>query len=97
MHIHHGMKERNPVANLRFFPKHTQEKSSRRQRLVARELDETVYRTQLPMVFEDKKVRVFCRQREKVPLARKAFALWCKRVKTHAPFPSSEVENDDLA
>ena len=97
MHIHHGMKERNPVANLRFFPKHTEEKFSKGRRVVARELDEKVYRTQLPMVFEDKKVRVFCRQKEKVPLARKAFALWCKRVHTHAPFPSSQDEEDEFS
>lgn len=97
MHIHHGLKERNPVANLRFFPKQSQEKPSKGRRVVARELDEKVYRTQLPMVFEDKKVRVFCRQKEKVPLARKAFTLWCKRVDLHAPFLSAEDENEDEA
>jgi hypothetical protein len=88
MHIHHGMKEKNPVGNIRFFPKH---RLRYNDHLIAREIDEEVYRTQLPLAYEDKKIRVFCRCKEKVPLARKAFENWCKKVCAHSPFPSSEL------
>ncbi len=89
MHIHYGLKEKNPVANLRFFSKHTQQSGES----IGREMDERTYESTLPRVFESKKIRVFCRHHNKVPLARAAFEAWCRQVDTHSPFPSSNCNS----
>jgi hypothetical protein len=125
MHIHYGLKDKNPVAHLRFFPKQhhdlflpatptstpaplfststgVQQDSSNisttsnpgskglsaAMMTIGREMDEKVYAAGLPRVFEDKKVRVFCRVLSKAALAREAFAVWSREANTHSPFPS---------
>mmetsp|Transcript_20931 Transcript_20931/g.30165 ORF Transcript_20931/g.30165 Transcript_20931/m.30165 type:complete len:593 (-) Transcript_20931:87-1865(-) len=98
MHIHHGMKNLNPVSRLRFFPKAlTLPGSTLRSRHsgpVARQLDERVYQTQLPRVFEDKSIRLFCRAPEKEAAAVQAFEKWCSERNSHLPFPSlSQPDN----
>jgi hypothetical protein len=68
-HIHHGKKEKNPVNGVRFF--------SRAARASYEELAEMVpeedYRTSLPQAFEERRIRVFCKDRRKTELASLAF------------------------
>ena len=85
MHIHYGMKALNPVDRMRFFPKH----ASLQLNPVARKIDEVVYETVLPRVFEDRAVRLFCRDPEKADAARAIFEKWCEEANAQMPFPSS--------
>jgi hypothetical protein len=82
-HIHYGLGEHNPVARLRFYPKHSAGPTA-----MGKELDERTYASILPRVFEDRKVRVFCRHHDKEYIARKAFEEWCREKNAHAPFPT---------
>lgn len=86
MHVHHGLKGRNPVDRLRFFPKAPSSSSF----LAARRVPEVTYENVLPRVFEARAVRLFCRSSAaSVQLAaRRAFEEWCRRVESHSPFPS---------
>lgn len=81
MHIHYGLKDRNPVEQMRFYKK---------QGNVGVVVKEETYESQIPRTFEDMAVRVFCRHYEKENLSRRAFEIWCKRNRTHSPFPSSQ-------
>lgn len=90
MNIHYGQKGKNPVDNMRFFPKHCDDK------YIARRLDESNYETALPRVFEECAIRVFCRTTHKFLVAQAAFNEWCKEVKALQPFLSlSQAQNDE--
>jgi hypothetical protein len=82
-HIHYGLGDQNPVARLRFFSKNSSGHTA-----VGKYIDERTYESILPRVFEDRKVRVFCRHHDKEYIARKAFEEWCRNQNTHAPFPT---------
>lgn len=87
MHIHYGMKGENPVNRLRFFPK-----TADSDTFIAQPLKEESYETLLPRVFEERALRVFCRNEEKESLAHKAFKEWCKERRSASPFPQlSEI------
>ena len=73
MHVHHGMKQHNPVSRLRFFKKHSQEGDYGFQ------IDETDHKTSLPSVFEELALRVFCRFRDKEEIAKEAFVEFSRR------------------
>jgi hypothetical protein len=75
------MKSHNPVNNLRFYKKHGEDD-------IGQKVDEKMYETSLPRVFEEKAIRVFCRTKGKEHLARKAFETWCKQARVPSPFPS---------
>jgi hypothetical protein len=91
MHVHYGLKEKNPVARLRFYAK--ADRDGAVERPIARMLREESYEASLPRSFEDRRIRVFCRYREKERIARRAFELFCEHVKAHSPFPSfSQVD-----
>ena len=81
MHIHYGMKGKNPVARLRFFPKNAG------PRAVGSRVDEALFRTSLPTAFEEYAVRVFCRFPESEGVARQAFELWSEKNGMKRPFP----------
>ena len=94
MHIHYGMKSENPVNSMRFFPKH----ANLQPHAIARRIDECVYETVLPRVFEDRAIRLFCRAPEKVDAARAIFEKWCEEANAQMPFPSlSQPENSQLS
>jgi hypothetical protein len=89
MHIHYGMKSKNPVANLRFYPKNAiLTPSSGAGMTIAKQVDERVYETLLPRSFEDRSVRLFCRTSDKEQAAIHAFERWCTSRNSHLPFPS---------
>jgi hypothetical protein len=96
MHIHFGMKAANPVANMRFYPKNFQQLSLTHDRPYhAVMLEERVYETDLPRVFEYRSVRVFCRYPEKDAAAAHAFEKWCVDRKLHQPTHSSFSQTGD--
>ncbi len=82
MHVHYGQKDKNPVNNMRFFPKNASDS------YIAVQEDEKVYETSLPKVFEDFATRVFLRDSSKERHAREVFERWCVKVNSHTPFPS---------
>ena len=90
MHIHHGMKSKNPVDRLRFFTKGASNGSN-----TGRKVEEKKYESILPRSFEDRSVRVFCRSTEKTESIRHAFDAWCTRMNAHSPFPSANFLRDD--
>lgn len=77
MNIHHGMKEKNPIENMRFFSKDMPDSN------LAFKMDEELYSTILPRSFEYLAVRVFCRDDRKANTAKKAFEYWLKINKDH--------------
>lgn len=90
MHIHYGLKDKNPVGRLRFFAKNCKWDT------VAKELNENVYLASMPNQFEEFAVRVFCKSRsgDKESTAKRAFQQWCKEKMCSTPFllPMSEEE-----
>ena len=58
MHIHYGLKAKNPVGRLRFFQKNCKWDT------VAKELNENVYLASMPNRFEEFAVRVFCKSHD---------------------------------
>jgi hypothetical protein len=86
MHVHYGLKDKNPVARLRFYSKADRE--GRTDRPVAKMAKEATYRASLPQSFEDRRIRVFCRLRDKEHIARMAFDVFCSRENVHSPVPS---------
>ena len=85
MHIHYGLKNKNPVNNLRFFPKSVRIGTQ----VVGKEVLEDQYAELLPRCFERCSIRVFCRYPGvKEALARKAFEYYCKQYNANVPFPS---------
>lgn len=94
MHIHYGMKSENPVDRMRFFPKH----ANLQPHATARRIDESVYETVLPRVFEDRAIRLFCRDPDKADAARAIFEQWCEEANALMPFPTlSQPENSQLS
>lgn len=92
MHIHYGMKEKNPVDRLRFFRKlHNWNEGDE---VIGVKINEAKYATLLPRCFEERSVRVFCRDPLREAEARWCFEAWCSRMRTHSPFPSSSQIDD---
>jgi len=93
MHIHYGLKEKNPVARMRFY-----QRKAERDRTVGVEVKEGAYITSLPAVFEEQAVRIFCRSEDKnvIASARDAFEKWCKDVRCPTPFPSMSQSQGTL-
>ena len=95
MHIHYGLKEKNPVQRLRFFQKNCKWDT------VAKQLNENVYLASMPNRFEEFAVRVFCKSRsgEKESTAKRAFQQWCKEKLCATPFqlPVNEEEQEQPA
>lgn len=91
MHIHYGKKRHNPVNYMRFYPKGANPHTH-----IAQPVDETIYQTLLPRVFEELAVRVFCRNPRKESIAAKAFKMFCNKENTHQPFPSQSQPFDAL-
>ena len=93
MHIHYGLKDKNPVSRMRFFPKKATSDA------IGEEIKEQYYSTSMPVKFEDMAVRVFCRRPEVEATARKAFQVWCKEKLCATPFQlqgaDAEAENED--
>ena len=91
MHIHYGLKDKNPVGRMRFYKR----KASREA--VGREVKEASYITSLPAVFEEQAVRVFCRSEDKGKKAtvQRAFNEWCKEARVPTPFPSLSQEEPE--
>eukprot|EP01041_Mallomonas_annulata_P005036 gene5036-10087_t len=86
MRIHHGLQDLNPVSILRFFPKNAASDA------VAKEVEEQVYESFIPRRFEDRAVRVFCRDPSKEFIARQAFEKWCRDNDVNQLFPSCSQE-----
>merc|ERR1719231_898589 len=59
MHIHYGQKGKNPVDNLRFYPKFSIQGVLGQEK--GKQIMEKTYETLLPRVFEEKSLRVFCK------------------------------------
>lgn len=98
MHIHYGMKGENPVNNVRFYPKDvnmhdlTEEKDragAYHMKHIAKPIKESTYEHQMPRVFEECAVRLFCRNSAKNDLVRRAYEIWCREHNNSStPFPS---------
>lgn len=90
--ISYGMQDKNPVGNLRFFPKNCPID------YVAKPINEEMYATSLPRSFEDLAIRLFCKDDKKAKGARKVYEYWCRNNKQPKPFPSfptaASVGND---
>jgi len=89
MHIHYGLKDKNPVARMRFYQRKAEVCA------VGREVKEAAYIASLPAVFEERAVRVFCRSEDKAvkATAMRAFTAWCRQGRCPTPFPSqSQVQ-----
>ena len=84
MNIHYGMKQFNPVANMRFFPKDADPSS-----FIARPPRQETYQTVLPSSFEELALRVYCRHPAKKVMARCAFEEFCRRFNCGAPCPEA--------
>lgn len=82
MHIHYGLKDKNPVQRLRFFQKNCKWDT------IAKQLNENVYVASMPNRFEEFAVRVFCKSRsaDKEATAKRAFQQWCKEKLCSTPF-----------
>lgn len=91
MHIHYGLKDKNPVGRMRFYKR----KASREA--VGREVKEASYTTSLPAVFEEQAVRIFCRSEDKGKKAtvQRAFNEWCKEARVPTPFPALSQEEPE--
>ena len=89
VHIHAGLKDKNPVDRMRFFNKHN------RPDKAAQHVSSDYYRATKPEFFEDLQIRVFCRDKAKAALATKSFASFCKIVNTSAPYLSLSQEEDE--
>jgi hypothetical protein len=104
MHVHYGLKQYNPVALMRFYSKispvtttssfghivSSTSSQSMSQSVIGHQVDERVYASELPRVFEDLSFRVFSRSldQDMIALIRRSFECWCDRKQTHLPFPS---------
>ena len=88
MHIHYGLKDKNPVARMRFYQRKAEVCA------VGREVKEAAYIASLPAVFEERAVRVFCRSEDKAvkATAMRAFVAWCRQGRCPTPFPSLSQE-----
>lgn len=95
MHIHHGLKSRNPVNRLRFFPKRMSNRNDSQECVFGRKIEEEKYAFILPRTFEDRAVRVFCRSVDKSESVRRAFDAWCTRMNAHSPFPSASFPPEE--
>jgi HD superfamily phosphohydrolase len=88
MHIHYGMKNKNPIDRLRFFAKYNDKIGDQKEQLFGKKIPEEKYIALLPRQFEERSVRLFCRDAAKLQAARRAFEKWCTRLNAHSPFPS---------
>lgn len=92
MLVHYGLKDKNPVARMRFYSKHPVS-----GREIGTKIPEEFYKTSLPIAFEEQSVRVFCRNPVKEVTARRAFEIWCKKQNTHSPFLQSQFSQQKNA
>lgn len=97
MHIHYGLKDKNPVARMRFYERKAETGA------IGKEVSDHKYQTSLPAVFEEQAVRIFCKTEDKPGASVKntaalAFAAWCREVRCPTPFPSlSQASNLGIA
>ena len=86
MHVHHGLKDKNPVSRMRFYKKTN---GSGTEGPVGTQVVDQSF--DLPREFEKMSVRIFCRSMNKLKArtARVAFEIWCSEEGAPAPFPSS--------
>ncbi|CAM9143246.1 unnamed protein product [Chrysoparadoxa australica] len=83
MLIHHGLKDENPMSNMRFFAKFDKEMAVEAEAgapsvVQGRPVDGGNYESDLPKSFAVRKVRVFVRHNSKVDAARRAFEHWSR-------------------
>ena len=90
-HVHHGLKEHDPVSRMRFFKKQYDPAVGQ----VGFKVSVDAY--DLPSVLERMTVRLFCRRPERrtARTARFAFDIWCSRMSLNPPQPSSNTQDDD--
>lgn len=95
MHIHHGLKQEDPVSRLRFFSKPWSTSLTTNydlnQEMIGRPSKTARFDTVTPRTFEEFAIRVFCRDTSKALLAQLAFQAWCRHSQ-HASPMLSQVE-----
>ncbi|GMH87022.1 hypothetical protein TrVE_jg13486 [Triparma verrucosa] len=94
--IHHGQKSENPVNNMRFVSKTDLMSLSKplESLPVARKKDETEYEAHVPKKFEEKCIRVYCKEKGKESIvlsaAREVITFGSKeKGQVHSPHPKS--------
>lgn len=90
MHIHYGLKEKNPVARMRFYQRKAEHDA------IGHPVSDNQYLAIMPALFEEHAVRVFCKSEvpEATFTARRAFTLWCKEARCPTPFPGHSQSQD---
>lgn len=89
-YVHYGMKDKNPVDQMRFWKKDAKADS------VATNMRESAYRMECPKFFDDRQVRVYCKTPEKTRLAQCAFKKWKKDYIRRGRQPGEEdIANDE--
>eukprot|EP01038_Epipyxis_sp_PR26KG_P010069 gene10069-13529_t len=85
MHIHYGMKGKNPVEKMRFFRKdkfesydNNNDYHNNSNNIIGKYYSEIACQSFLPRSFEEKSIRVFSRNNLKSKILLKAFKLWLK-------------------
>mmetsp|Transcript_449 Transcript_449/g.651 ORF Transcript_449/g.651 Transcript_449/m.651 type:complete len:98 (+) Transcript_449:233-526(+) len=73
---HYGAKHDNPLLRIAFFEKNGSE---------AKEFKENKYETSLPCSFQEEILRVYCRDPNKLDVARDAFARWARQHEAPSP------------
>jgi len=98
--IHHGRKSLNPVDMMRFLPKH---ELSRLNRSVselpeARQQSEDKYKSSIPQAFNERAIRIFCRNKKKevVDLLYHASLQWIEDTKRGFHAPDSWIEMEEV-
>ena len=93
MHIHHGQKNENPIEKLRFYNKNDEGKIEHEQ-AIGYKIDVNNYTSILPRSFEDKKIRLFTRNKDNANIVRRAFEKWCRKHRNPLPLPFPSSQND---
>jgi hypothetical protein len=93
--LHWGAKERNPVADVRFFSRNA-EKIVANDVVQAHMLPEGKYSGSLPRVFCERVVRVFCRYPQTQQAAEHAFKLWTRARDAPSPFLGASQPNSQM-
>lgn len=105
--IHCGCGATNPLSRMRFLQKHQMKAldsaiSSIHDIPEAHEEDEVNYEADIPRTFEEKSIRVFCRDSSKCELASHVFNEWLvqntlPKIQTTPPPPAGAFRGDDGA
>lgn len=87
-HVHHGLKDGNPVSRMRFFKKNLHMSEDQVGLMISTDAYD------VPNVLERMSVRLFCRSldRKTQRSARYSFDIWCRRMKLPLPQPSSNTQ-----